>query len=68
MARGLDPNHAVLVMVMTALFVDCLAFVALELPALPANLIFLGCLIAYGAAFFVLDSPRWTERLVSPQT
>ncbi len=67
-ARGLDPNHAVLVMVMTALFVDCLAFVALELPALPANLIFLGCLIAYGAAFFVLDSPRWTERLVSPQT
>ncbi len=66
-ALGMESTHAVLVMVLTALFVDCLAFVALELPALPANLIFAGCLLGYAVIFFVLDSPRLTERLLSPQ-
>lgn len=66
-ALGMEPSHAVMAMVMTALFIDCVAFVALELPALPANLIFSACLVAYAVAYLVLDSPRVTRRLLSPQ-
>lgn len=67
-AMGMEPSHAVMAMVTTALFIDCVAFVALELPALPANLIFGAVLAAYATAFLVLDSARVTRHLLSPQS
>jgi len=66
-ALGLPPAHAVLLMVLAALFFDCLAFIALDLPALPANLIFAGCLVLFGVAFFLLDSKVVRSKLETPE-
>jgi UDP-GlcNAc:undecaprenyl-phosphate/decaprenyl-phosphate GlcNAc-1-phosphate transferase len=53
---GLDSNRAVLLIVITALVLDCLAIVALSQPPLIANLIFGACLLAGVGLILFLDS------------
>jgi len=55
---GLSPFQSVLVINGVAILLDCIAFVALSLPARQANLVFAACLIAGIAAFFYLDNSR----------
>ncbi|NPV75029.1 MAG: undecaprenyl/decaprenyl-phosphate alpha-N-acetylglucosaminyl 1-phosphate transferase [Anaerolineae bacterium] len=59
-AMGLEPGRAVLLMHLTGLVLECLAFVAVSTDALRANLIFGGCLMAGLLALVILDHPkRW---------
>ena len=59
-ALGLEPGRAVLAMHMAALMLECAAFVALALPPIQANGIFVGCLLVGFACMFYLDNPkRW---------
>ena len=60
-ALGLEPGRAVLAMHMAALMLECAAFVALALPPIQANGIFVGCLLVGFACMFYLDNPkRWS--------
>lgn len=57
---GLEPGRAVFVMHLAALTLMCLAFIAVALPPLQANLIFGGCLLAGLVLMVILDRPaRW---------
>lgn len=59
-AMGLEPGRAVLLMHLTGLVLECLAFVAVSMEPLGANLIFGGCMAAGLAALLFLDHPkRW---------
>jgi UDP-GlcNAc:undecaprenyl-phosphate GlcNAc-1-phosphate transferase len=59
-AWGLDPSRAVLGMHLAALLLECLAFVSISLSPLPANLIFIFCLVMGGTALIILDNrKRW---------
>ncbi len=58
-ALGLDVNRAVLTMHLTALFLGCLAFIALSLPPLYSNLIFAACCLSGLALLLLLDSKRF---------
>lgn len=58
-AYGLEPNRAVLVMITSALLLNCLAFIALSLPVWEANLIFGACLVAGAAIIHLLDSSHF---------
>ncbi len=53
---GMSSNRAVLTMHTTALLLGCLAFVALGLPPLTANLIFATVLFAGAATLFLLEN------------
>jgi UDP-GlcNAc:undecaprenyl-phosphate/decaprenyl-phosphate GlcNAc-1-phosphate transferase len=53
---GLDSNRAVLLIVIAALVLDCIAFVALSQPAFTANIIFGACLFAGFGLILFLDS------------
>ncbi|HSV85885.1 MAG TPA: MraY family glycosyltransferase, partial [Levilinea sp.] len=55
---GLDSNRAVLLIVIAALVLDCIAIVALSQPPLIANLIFGACVVAGAALAIFLDSRR----------
>lgn len=59
-ALGLEPNRAVLVMHLSALLLECAAFIAFSLPVLSANLAFIAC-IALGLAgiIFLEHKKRW---------
>ncbi len=52
---GLSPSRAVMLMHFAALALQCAAFIAVSLPPLWANLIFLAALVAGGVCFFYLD-------------
>jgi UDP-GlcNAc:undecaprenyl-phosphate GlcNAc-1-phosphate transferase len=59
-ALGLESGRAVLAMHMAALMLECAAFVALALPPIQANGVFVGCLIAGLVCMLYLDDPkRW---------
>lgn len=59
-ALGLDAGRAVQLMHLSALILSCIAFIALGLPPLPANLLFAACLLFAVLSFFYLDHPkRW---------
>ncbi len=53
---GMSSNRAVLTMHTTSLLLGCLAFIALDLPPLIANGIFVSILILGGAAILYLDN------------
>lgn len=60
-AYGFNANHAMLAMHIAALMLGCLAFIALSLPPLAANIVFAACLLAGGSAIAYLDSRvRWS--------
>ncbi|MEA4907969.1 MAG: MraY family glycosyltransferase [Anaerolineaceae bacterium] len=52
---GLDSNHAVLLLHIIALAIDCLAFFAMSLGPTPANIIFAACLLLGIVAFTFLE-------------
>ena len=52
---GIDPGRAVMSMHLAALILECLAFVAISLSPLWANVIFAACLLSGVGMFFVLD-------------
>ena len=56
-ALGMHPNRAVLTMHFGALLLGCLAFIALSLPPLWANLIFFACLAAGMVGLIFLE--KW---------
>lgn len=56
-ALGMHPNRAVVTMHFTAVLLGCLAFIALELPPVWANAIFIACLSAGVAGIFYFE--RW---------
>jgi UDP-GlcNAc:undecaprenyl-phosphate GlcNAc-1-phosphate transferase len=56
---GLDPGRAVLTMHFAALMLECIAFVAISLPPLGANLVFVGCLGMGGVCLVLLDTLKW---------
>jgi len=56
---GLEPGRAVLTMHFAALMLECIAFVAISLPPLGANLVFLGCLGMGGSCMVLLDTLKW---------
>jgi UDP-GlcNAc:undecaprenyl-phosphate GlcNAc-1-phosphate transferase len=59
-ALGVPPNQAVLILHMISLFLGCLAFIALNLPPLAANIIFGGTILAGIYFLFFLDNrKRW---------
>ncbi|GAB4578745.1 MAG: hypothetical protein Fur0022_14810 [Anaerolineales bacterium] len=59
-ALGMNRNRAVLLMHVVSLLLGCLAFMALELPPLWANLAFGSCLLGGVGAILWLDHPkRW---------
>jgi UDP-GlcNAc:undecaprenyl-phosphate/decaprenyl-phosphate GlcNAc-1-phosphate transferase len=59
-AFGLNSNRAVLAMQFAALFLGCLAFIALYLPPIWANMIFFLCLAAAVSLIIYFDSrKRW---------
>jgi UDP-GlcNAc:undecaprenyl-phosphate/decaprenyl-phosphate GlcNAc-1-phosphate transferase len=60
-ALGMSPQRSVLTMHMVAILIDCLAFVALSLPPLWANLLFVLILLAGFAAVFWLDFGKRVE-------
>jgi len=53
---GLDSNRAVLLIVIAALILDCIAILALAQPALAANIIFGACILVGAALILFLDS------------
>ncbi len=55
---GLPPAQAVMAEVLVSLLLDCLAFIALSLEPLAANLIFFGCLLVGSGLIFTLDHPK----------
>jgi UDP-GlcNAc:undecaprenyl-phosphate GlcNAc-1-phosphate transferase len=55
---GLAPSRAVMSMHIAALLLECIAFIAVALPPLPANLTFAGCLAAGVILILILDHPR----------
>jgi UDP-GlcNAc:undecaprenyl-phosphate GlcNAc-1-phosphate transferase len=57
-ALGMEPNRAVVAMHLVSLALGCLAFVALGLPPLAANLIFVTVLLLGLAAVFILDRKK----------
>ncbi len=59
-AWGLDANRAVLIMQIAALLLGCAAFVALSLSPLPANMIFLGCLLTGFIMMIIMDRGKGT--------
>jgi UDP-GlcNAc:undecaprenyl-phosphate GlcNAc-1-phosphate transferase len=59
-ALGIGTERAVQLMHLAALVLSCIAFIALGLPPLPANLLFATCLLFAVLAFYYLDhSQRW---------
>lgn len=58
---GLEPGRAVQVMHLVALVLDCLAFLAIGMIPLAANLIFGACLLAGIVFFFILDRPKYWQ-------
>ena len=59
-AWGLDTGRAVLVMQFAALILECAAFIAVSLPPLQANSVFVFCVMMGIIGLFVLDSrKRW---------
>lgn len=59
-AFGIEPGRVVLLMHISCLVLECLAFIAVGIDPLPANLIFGTCLLAGFATFTYLDHPkRW---------
>jgi len=58
---GMTPLRAVLTMHLIAILIDCMAFVALSLPPVWANVIFGSILLVGLAAFFWLESRKQTE-------
>ena len=57
---GLNPHRAVLTMHLGALLLECVAFIALPLPPIFANILFLCCLLFGGIGIMLLDRPaRW---------
>lgn len=54
-ALGMEPNRSVVAMQLTALALGCLAFIALDLPPLWANTIFIALLVLGAAAVLALD-------------
>lgn len=52
---GMDPGRAVMSMHLAALLLECVAFVAVSLPPLWANGIFIGCLLIGAVTFFILN-------------
>ena len=54
-ALGLSPLRAVLTIQMIAILIDCLAFVALSLSSLMANILFGTILLAGGISIFLLE-------------
>ena len=59
-ALGLDSNRAVLSMHFLALILGCIAFVALSLPPVPANIVFAACLLCgLGGVLFLDSRRRW---------
>lgn len=58
---GLEPQRAVLAMHMAALMLECTAFIAVTLSPLPANILFIICLIIGAICILLLDNlKRWT--------
>jgi UDP-GlcNAc:undecaprenyl-phosphate GlcNAc-1-phosphate transferase len=55
---GVDSNHAVLAMLITALSLGCLAFIALNLPPPTANGIFAATLVLGVSTFVYLDNKK----------
>jgi UDP-GlcNAc:undecaprenyl-phosphate GlcNAc-1-phosphate transferase len=55
---GLEPNRAVSVMHLTALTLECAAFVAVALPPLQANILFGVCILCGVVCMLILDHPR----------
>jgi UDP-GlcNAc:undecaprenyl-phosphate GlcNAc-1-phosphate transferase len=59
-ALGVGAERAVQLMHLAALVLSCIAFIALGLPPLPANLLFAVCLFLAVITFYYLDDPkRW---------
>lgn len=58
-ALGLDSNRAVLTMQFAAGLLGCLAFIALSLPPLAANAIFVVCLAGGVIGIFLLDRKKY---------
>ena len=57
---GMDPGRAVLGMHLTALLLDCIAFIAVSTMPLLANGIFMVCMLAGVIGIFIFDNPkRW---------
>jgi UDP-GlcNAc:undecaprenyl-phosphate/decaprenyl-phosphate GlcNAc-1-phosphate transferase len=54
-ALGLSPLRAVMTIHLIAILIDCLAFVALSLSPLMANIFFSTILLASGAIIFLLE-------------
>lgn len=57
-ARGMGPGQAVFAMHLAALILGCVAFIAVTLPPLWANGLFVLCLLAGAAAVLFLDHPN----------
>lgn len=55
---GLEPGRAVLAMHLAAVALECIAFIAVTLPPLFANIIFLFCLLAGLFLFLIIDHPK----------
>lgn len=57
---GMHPNRAVLTLHIAALILECVAFIAVSLPPLAANLVFLACLLTGLILIVLLDRrSRW---------
>jgi len=57
---GLEPARAVMTMHVAALLLECIAFIAISLPAGTANLVFAGCIATGVVCIILLDSKkRW---------
>ena len=58
---GLDPGRAVMIMHVTALLLECVAFIAVSQQPLIANGLFITCVILGGIGIIYLDSrKRWS--------
>ena len=62
---GFSPSRAVMAMHFAALALQCAAFIAVSLPPLWANLIFLVVLLAGAGCFYFLDRPQCRPDVVS---
>lgn len=58
-AFGMEPSQAVLSMHLTALMLDCLAFIAVAQPPLGANLILIAIVVIMIAGLFLFDNRKW---------
>jgi len=60
-AMGVQPNQAVIVLHMVSLLLGCLAFIAMNLPPVESNAIFIGTILAgIGLIVYLDDRRRWS--------